>query len=274
MSGTAIGALFALVLLPLLLNEAGEISPWLARRLLLWGARRLGRRDWSDRFAEEWLADLERVPGKLTKLVHACGVVLRSVPRMRWQAVAPRRARADQMIWDRLVARHAALVWTLVRAHGLRDEHAADVCQAVWQRYIELGYFSRWRPNRAAVVRLSALSLELTREYLAEVPGCADTRTPPTVKPTDELSRLWAALVSLSVSDRVLLGWHCRARPREIAAVLRVPLAEVKARRAEALSRLRLRLAQSDFEEPQEMQETIASAGSGAGAMAKSDHRR
>ena len=88
------------------------------------------------------------------------------------------------------------------------------------------------------------------------------------------VGRLWAALVSLSVSDRVLLGWHCRARPREIAAVLRVPLAEVKARRAEALSRLRLRLAQSDFEEPQEMQETIASAGSGAGAMAKSDHRR
>jgi hypothetical protein len=39
--------------------------------------------DQARRYEEEWLADLERVPGNLTKLGYACGVVIRSVPRLR-----------------------------------------------------------------------------------------------------------------------------------------------------------------------------------------------
>ena len=40
------------------------------------GARRIGRADQAQRYEEEWLADLERVPGNLTKLGYACGVVI------------------------------------------------------------------------------------------------------------------------------------------------------------------------------------------------------
>jgi len=38
-----------------------------------------------DRYAEEWCADLERIPGKITKLGYAATVVLLSVPRLRRQ---------------------------------------------------------------------------------------------------------------------------------------------------------------------------------------------
>jgi GAF domain-containing protein len=80
-----VGFLLVAVLVPLLVNEVGDLAPLLARCLLRWGARRIGRADQAQRYEEEWLADLERVPGKLTKLVHACGVVARSVPHLRVQ---------------------------------------------------------------------------------------------------------------------------------------------------------------------------------------------
>jgi len=73
------------MLIPLVVNEAGDLAGSLARFLLRWGARRIGRADLAGRYEEEWLADLERVPGQLTKLGYACGVLVRSVPRLRAQ---------------------------------------------------------------------------------------------------------------------------------------------------------------------------------------------
>jgi hypothetical protein len=77
-------ALFA-VLVPLVVSEAGDLAPSLARWLLRWGARHIGDEDKARRHEEEWLADLERVPGKVTKLAHAFCVVALSVPRLRAQ---------------------------------------------------------------------------------------------------------------------------------------------------------------------------------------------
>src|SRR6266516_4256354 len=85
MTGGMLGFLLAAVLIPLLVNEAGDLGPSLARRLLRWGARHIGQPDQAKRYEEEWLADLDRIPGKLTKLAHACGVLVRSVPRLRAQ---------------------------------------------------------------------------------------------------------------------------------------------------------------------------------------------
>jgi hypothetical protein len=68
------------VALPLALSELGEISPWAARRLLTWGARRLPGRQQSERYREEWLAGIEEVPGKLTKLAKAISIVCCMVP--------------------------------------------------------------------------------------------------------------------------------------------------------------------------------------------------
>lgn len=71
------------VLLPLLLSEFGDWSPWLARRVARWTARRLGNRSLAERYEEEWLAELAEVPGKLVPLVVAIGY-LAALPRMRW----------------------------------------------------------------------------------------------------------------------------------------------------------------------------------------------
>ncbi|OLR91035.1 hypothetical protein [Actinokineospora bangkokensis] len=81
------------ILLPLALNEVGELAPRLARGLLRWGARRLGEPAKTARYTEEWLADLQHVDGKLSKLTWAIGVVLLGIARLRtprppldWQA--------------------------------------------------------------------------------------------------------------------------------------------------------------------------------------------
>jgi transcriptional regulator with GAF, ATPase, and Fis domain len=85
MTGGILGFLLFAVFIPLLVNETGDLALSLARCVLRWGARRIGQADQAERYEEEWLADLERVPGNLTKLVYACGVLVRSVPRLRWQ---------------------------------------------------------------------------------------------------------------------------------------------------------------------------------------------
>jgi hypothetical protein len=93
-TGGILGFLVFAIVIPLVVNEAGDLARSLARCLLRWGARRIGWADQAQRYEEEWLADLERIPGNLTKLGYACGVVIRSVPRLRAQfRQGPRGAR-------------------------------------------------------------------------------------------------------------------------------------------------------------------------------------
>jgi GAF domain len=84
-TGGVLGFVVAAIVIPLLVNEAGDLTQSLAKCLLRWGARRIGPAEQAGRYEEEWLADLERIPGSLTRLVYACGVVVRSVPRLRMQ---------------------------------------------------------------------------------------------------------------------------------------------------------------------------------------------
>jgi hypothetical protein len=74
---------------PLTLNEFSEWCPWLAERLARWSARRLGDVQASDRYEKEYLASLEAVPGKLSKLIVSLGYVI-NVPRMRRALREPR----------------------------------------------------------------------------------------------------------------------------------------------------------------------------------------
>lgn len=76
------------IVVPILVAEYGEVSPALAKRLLKWGAGRLGSQVKTERYTEEWLADLERVPGKIAKLGWAIGVVASGVLRLREPASA------------------------------------------------------------------------------------------------------------------------------------------------------------------------------------------
>ena len=104
MTGGILGFLVFAIMIPLVVNEAGDLARSLARCLLRWGARRIGRADQAQRYEEEWLADLERVPGNLTKLGYACGVVIRSVPRLRAQfRQGPRGARLPGILPGRVM---------------------------------------------------------------------------------------------------------------------------------------------------------------------------
>lgn len=80
------------VLVPLVLTEVGDWCPWAARRVVRWAARRLGDPAACERYEEEWAANLEEVPGKLSRLCSAFGY-LACVPRMR-RSVRGHRRRA------------------------------------------------------------------------------------------------------------------------------------------------------------------------------------
>jgi len=62
------------VVVPMLASEFTEWCPWLSKRLIRLAIRRLPNAHRS-RYEEEWLAELEEVPGKLAKLVVALGIL-------------------------------------------------------------------------------------------------------------------------------------------------------------------------------------------------------
>ncbi|HTJ66678.1 MAG TPA: hypothetical protein VL551_04040 [Actinospica sp.] len=77
------GWVLLVVVIPLALAETGELAPWLAARCIRFGTRLLPTMRARERFTEEWCAGLDRVPGKLTKLCFAAGIVAIAVPTLR-----------------------------------------------------------------------------------------------------------------------------------------------------------------------------------------------
>lgn len=75
------------ILVPLVLgavvNEAIDVCPWLARKLVRWSARRITDASMAQRYEEEWLAGLEDRPGKLLQLISAISIVVGASWRMR-----------------------------------------------------------------------------------------------------------------------------------------------------------------------------------------------
>jgi hypothetical protein len=71
------------VVMPLLVSEFRDWSPWLAKRLVIWSARRLGDPLACARYEEEWVANLQLVPGKLSSLIESVGILVR-LPKMWW----------------------------------------------------------------------------------------------------------------------------------------------------------------------------------------------
>jgi hypothetical protein len=132
MTGALAGFIVLAIVVPLLVSEAGDLAPFLASWLLGWGARRIGDADQARRCEEEWLADLERVPGKVTKLAHACGVLALSVPRLRAQVRrGSRRALLPRWTGGRAaeqLARAAQTDAALQRAAEALVPHFADHC--------------------------------------------------------------------------------------------------------------------------------------------------
>jgi hypothetical protein len=76
--------------LSLAIGEFTEVSPWLARRILRFAARRLGNPEAAERYEAEWTALLDERPGKLLKVFFASWIALRST----WALRAIHRPRA------------------------------------------------------------------------------------------------------------------------------------------------------------------------------------
>lgn len=69
------------VILPLVMNEISELSPFFAAKIIKWTAYQLPLAN-RVRYQEEWLAELDEVPGKLLKLVFPFRLVW-SLPQMQ-----------------------------------------------------------------------------------------------------------------------------------------------------------------------------------------------
>jgi hypothetical protein len=146
--------IFSALLLPLILSEFSEVSPWLARRLLTWGARRLGDQRNCERYREEWLAGLEDVPGKLTKLAKALNIVCYTVPVMHW------RVKGAVYLWP---------------ARKVMDTCLAIVFPALCRRLRERRYnrygIAIGRPGNSASSITLGLLLETLKEATKVQPG-------------------------------------------------------------------------------------------------------
>jgi hypothetical protein len=150
------------VILPLVLAEAVLIGPWLAERLLRWGARGLPA-EFQMRYVEDWLGELDAVPGSLTKLAFAIRVVI-SVPATErvltgrdalWIEVSRRFLAAAIAILLALLRLLSAQRRTSTRINGARDparEHVnLDTRHARWDA--PLAELAFTRPTAQSLLR-------------------------------------------------------------------------------------------------------------------------
>jgi hypothetical protein len=138
------------VIVPFIVAECSEVAPALAAKLLLWSARRLGDPEKIERYGEEWLADLQQVPGKLTKLAWAVGTSAHGVfqmrtkaPRLNWK---PRQQFASPFETDSIFGPGNALLATH-RTVVTVDLPAPDLPTKIpwWQRRAP---YWHWIPER------------------------------------------------------------------------------------------------------------------------------
>jgi hypothetical protein len=119
-------AIAAAILAATISTVLAWVGPRVSRALLRWAARRCFDRDeLRERFEEEWLADLEDVPGRLAKLTHTLGVLLLAAlpiwARSRWRrsGLARRLDRPETRRGPELVGVDAGGGAVLARAGAL-----------------------------------------------------------------------------------------------------------------------------------------------------------
>jgi GT2 family glycosyltransferase len=88
-------AIFASLVLGLIVNEVSDIAPWAARKIVIFCAGRIGEAEASQRFEAEWLAALDDRPGKLLKLCTAISILLQATVQLR-ALLGPGRARTGR----------------------------------------------------------------------------------------------------------------------------------------------------------------------------------
>ncbi|MFJ2004793.1 hypothetical protein [Streptomyces chartreusis] len=88
------------VVLGLVVNELCDISPWLARKVIVLAARCVPNCEVRERLEEEWTAGLHDRPGKILKLVAALTILASALTTVRgmYGARRPRLHRARRFL--------------------------------------------------------------------------------------------------------------------------------------------------------------------------------
>ncbi|MGH3329374.1 MAG: RNA polymerase sigma factor [Streptomycetales bacterium] len=178
-------------------------------------------------------------------------------PESSGEVLVRAAATGDEKAWDVLVDRYAGLVWSVIRAHRLRADDAADVSQTTWLRLAE--HLDRLRePNRVGgwlAVTARHECLRVLRSAVRVIPD-ADIEqhqspgsgvSPEQVVLSRELStRLCAALQRVSARCQLLLR-TIAARPdlsyADLSMLLAIPVGSIGPTRARCIERLRHELA-------------------------------
>ena len=162
------------------------------------------------------------------------------------------RARdGDGRAWDELVSRYAGLVWSVTRAHRLREADAADASQATWAKLVaaldglqQPAAVGGWLATTARRECLRILRDATRVSPCAETPDGADD-APGIVERllrTERDAQLWRAFRSLGPRDQALLRMlvaDSRTSYVEIGAALDMPVGSIGPTRGRALERLR-----------------------------------
>src|SRR5262245_54774725 len=163
----------------------------------------------------------------------------------------------DQRSWEELVRRHARLVWSIARAHGLAAADAADVSQTVWLRLVEyLGTLREptrlpgWLSTAARRESLRVLhdqSKETLDNEVAEHAAGDPAESPEVqVLAADRAKLVWEALRQLPRHCQVLLralAASAELHYAQIAQALDIPVGSIGPTRQRCIKQLRAALA-------------------------------
>jgi RNA polymerase sigma factor (sigma-70 family) len=175
-------------------------------------------------------------PGQLTKLVDTASA-------------------GDQRAWNALIDAFAPMIWSIARAHRLRDADAADVAQATWLSLLE--HLTDLRePDRVGAWLATTARRECLRilrgagrrilygddcpEHESADPGPGDR-----LLVSERDAALWRSFSRLRPSDQALLRLLMtdpRPAYEEISAALDIPIGSIGPTRGRALARLREQL--------------------------------
>lgn len=135
-----------------------------------------------------------------------------------------RRAEAgEQVAWNAIVDRYTRLVWSVARAHRLRDADAADVVQTTWMRLVE--HFGRIENPACLPAWLTTTarreSLRILRQSGRQL--LTDDEHGMTELADDNAAALDARLLT---EERDAILWNCfRQLSRRCQVLLRVLMA-------------------------------------------------
>jgi RNA polymerase sigma factor (sigma-70 family) len=169
---------------------------------------------------------------------------------MTTQELIRRAAAGDEAAWHELVHRHAAVVWSVTRAHRLRGADAADASQNTWAALAEHLPGLR-RPDRlagwlATTARRECLRILLhgRRELPLDDLEVGVHQDPP-VLDGDRDRLLWRAFATLPLRCRQLLGLVAHAPELtyvQLSRALGIKLNSIGRTRGRCLDHLRREL--------------------------------